>query len=91
MKKRKTPATPATPWSKSPEGVAAYTATRAHAQELANETGFDIGLECNELFRTWNTFTLPMRENRRGHELRCEVVSCEDIDRCQPGHGPRAS
>lgn len=77
-------------WADSQEGVAAYIASRAAAQEIANRTGFDIGIECNELFKTWNTFTLPQRQNRRGHELQCEVVMCENLDRCQPGHGPRA-
>jgi hypothetical protein len=76
-------------WRDSPAGVAAYIASRATAQGIANRTGFDIGIECNELFRTWNTWTLPMRKNRCGHELTCEVVSCENLDRCQPGHGPR--
>jgi hypothetical protein len=31
---------------------------------------------------------LPQRKNRYGFELRCEVVECENLDRCQPGHGP---
>jgi hypothetical protein len=26
-----------------------------------------------------------------GHELTCEVVSCESLDRCQPGHGPKGA
>lgn len=77
-------------WSDSVEGRTAYIASRAVAQEIANRTGFDIGIECNELFKTWNTWTLPQRRNRNGHELRCEVVSCENLDHCQPGHGPLA-
>jgi len=79
-----------TAWLETDEGQARYRAARAEAQKRANETGFDIGLERNDLFKTFSTFMLPRRENRTGHELRCEVVSCENLDRCQPGHGPMA-
>jgi len=81
---------PKVPWSQTQEGVTAYEIARANAQRLANESGFDIGLEANDLFREWRTMALPRRENRRGFELQCEVVSCESLDRCQPGHGPRS-
>ena len=29
-----------------------------------------------------------MSRRTYGHEATCEVVSCEDLDRCQVGHGP---
>lgn len=76
-------------WSQTAAGVAAYHAARAEAQTKANADGFDRGLECNDLFKSWHSFMLPQRKNRYGHELRCEVVSCETFNRCQPGHGPR--
>lgn len=73
-------------WRTSPTGVRAYIETRAKAQSQANETGFDHGLEANDLFKSWNMFMLPRKENRRGHELRCEVVYPER--NWKPGHGP---
>lgn len=75
-------------WSQTPAGIAAYVAARAKAQADANADGFDRGLEANDLFKVYRSFMLPQRQNRCGHELRCEVVSCEILDRCQPGHGP---
>ena len=63
-----------------------YEKVRAKAQTSANETGFYYGIERNAFGFT--CFMLPRRENRCGHELRCEVVSCEDLKKCQPGHGP---
>ncbi len=80
---------PKVPWSATPAGIDAYVKARAHAQVAANGDGIDRGLEANDLFKQWHTFMLPQRKNRYGHELRCEVVSCENLDRCQPGHGPR--
>lgn len=76
------------PWSQTPASSVAYTAARAEAQRKANETGYDYGLEANDLFREWRSFMLPQKQNRRGHELMCEVVSCEVLDRCKYGHGP---
>jgi len=67
-----------------------YKQARASAQAKANETGYDHGLELNTVFKTWNVFMLPCKRNRYGHELRCEVVSCEHLNRCKPGHGPTA-
>lgn len=77
-----------TRWADTPAGQTAYIAARAKAQAAANADGFDRGLEVNEIFREYTIRMLPQRRNRFGHELRCEVVSCENIDRCQPGHGP---
>lgn len=75
-------------WRDTPAGNTAYIAERAKAQALANEHGYDIGIECNELFKTWRSFALPMRHNRCGFELTCEVVMPENLAKCQPGHGP---
>lgn len=77
------------PWSQSPAGLAAYTEARAKAQEQCNADGYDRGIEANDLFRQWHVFMLPQRNNRAGHELRCEVISCERINHCATGHGPR--
>lgn len=87
---RRTKADP-TAWRDSPAGNASYEAARAEAQKKANRTGFDHGIEPNDLFKEWHTFMLPRRENRYGHEASCEVVMCENLDRCQAGHGPMAS
>jgi hypothetical protein len=77
-----------TTWRFSAEGQRAYIACRAEAQIAANADGFDRGLEANDVFKTFRHFMLPRRENRCGHELQCEVVSCENLERCQTGHGP---
>lgn len=78
-----------TAWRNTPAGHAKWQAARTEAQLKANATGFDYGLEANDLFKSFSVFMLPRRENRYGLELRCEVVSCEFLDRCQPWHGPR--
>ncbi len=78
-----------TAWRSTATGHAAWSTARELAQRQANETGFDYGLEANDLFKSFHSFMLPRRENRCGHETRCEVVSCEDMTRCQQGHGPR--
>lgn len=75
-------------WTHEPFAPELYCVAKASAQQQANETGFDVGLERNDIFKTFRTFLLPRRENRRGHELACEVVSCEDLAKCWPGHGP---
>ena len=74
-------------WAQTLEGDQKYREARAEAQRKANESGFDHGLERNDLFEDFHVFMLPRRENRYGHELRCEVVSCEFPAKCQPGHG----
>lgn len=65
-----------------------YVAARRDAQQRANETGFDYGLSFNRVFNEWTIRMLPMAVNRSGWELQCEVVSCEDLSKCQKGHGP---
>lgn len=63
-----------------------YHKARQEAQAQANRYGFDFGLESSgDGFRI---FMLPRRENRSGHELRCEVVSPERLANCRDGHGP---
>lgn len=79
-----------TAWRTSPEGTKRYHAARAEAQQRANDTGCDYGLEANDLFRTFSIRMLPKVANRFGHDLRCEVVSSEHESRQQPGHGWRA-
>lgn len=79
------------PWSKTPDGHSAYTVARDEAQRKANETGYDYGIEANDLMRHWHVFLLPQKKNRYGYERFCEVVMCEVLDRCQPGHGPMAA
>lgn len=63
-----------------------YASVRLEAQAGANRTGFDYGVE--KLGKDFRSFMLPGREYRFGFERRCEVVSCDRLDRCQPGHGP---
>jgi hypothetical protein len=67
-----------------------YEQVKAEAQDLANLYGFDYGVEkCGFPERPeYRYFMLPRRENRYGFELRCEVVSCTDLSKCRPGHGP---
>ncbi len=67
-----------------------YADARAEAQAKADETGFDYGLEWNDVFGQFHIFGLPQVQNRFGHELRCEVVYPTLLERCQPGHGPMA-
>lgn len=62
-----------------------YEDVRKEAQEKANKTGCDFGLEKNAFGYT--CFMLPRRENRFGHEARCEVVMSEKKN-WLPGHGP---
>jgi hypothetical protein len=70
------------------DGQRKYLDARRDAQQRANETGFDYGLEPFEDLQSFHVFMLPRRENRYGHETRCEVVMCERLSKCQPGHGP---
>lgn len=67
-----------------------YLRVRHEAQTAANQDGLDRGLEFSPLWKYWSYFVLPQRKSRSGQELRCEVVCCEYLDRCQPGHGPLA-
>ena len=63
-----------------------YQEARAKAQELADESGRDYGVEKDAF--GYHTLGLPRRENRYGHKTRCEVVHPSDLSKCQPGHGP---
>ena len=64
-----------------------YREVRAAAQALANELGFDHGIEKDAF--GYRFFMLPERQNRYGFELRCEIVVCENAVACQKGHGYR--
>lgn len=78
-----------TAWRTTPVGIEAYNAIRSAAQADANRDGYDRGIEANDLFKSWRSFILPARKNRSGHELWCEVVTCEVWDRIAPGHGSK--
>jgi hypothetical protein len=82
------PAATPTAWRDSLPGRAAYLTARNEAQAKADATGFDHGIEANDIFKEWRVFMLPRRESRFGHEARCEVVSCTRLSACQKGHGP---
>lgn len=62
-----------------------YDEAKKEAQSKANATGFDHGISKNAF--GYSICMLPRQENRTGFELRCEVVSCEDLAKIQPGHG----
>jgi hypothetical protein len=79
-----------TAWRDTPEGHAKWQRARAEAQQKANATGMDHGLEANDLFKEFTVRMLPAKQYRAGHELRVEVVHPEDLSRTQPGHGPMA-
>ena len=61
-----------------------YEEARKEAQKNANETGRDYGVSKNAF--GYGFFMLPNQENRRGYELRCEVVSPMTRS-AQKGHG----
>jgi hypothetical protein len=65
-----------------------YSEVRAKAQAEADADGFDRGLE--KFYDGYSYRMLPEKRNRCGHELRCEVVMCSTLSKCQPGHGPMA-
>ncbi len=54
----------------------------------ADWTAWDNSKMPPSLRGLWSVFTLPARQFRSCSELRCEVVSCSDLFRCPPGHGP---
>lgn len=65
-----------------------YEEAKKYAQERADQTGYDYGVEKSG--GAFRSFMLPQKRNRQGHELRCEVVSPMRLEKCQPGHGPLA-
>jgi hypothetical protein len=79
-----------TAWRHTPEGDAKYRAARAEAQLKANASGYDFGVEANDIFKNFNVMMLPSVENRSGYELRVEVVHPEDLSKTRRGHGPMA-
>lgn len=58
-----------------------YESSRRAAQTVANQTGRDVGIEWNDVFKHWHVFSLPLPQNRSGFELRCEVVRPENPPR----------
>ena len=52
----------------------AYSVAFEQATETANRLNMDVGLQRDAL-GGWSVFVLPRVENRRGEELRCQVVS----------------
>jgi hypothetical protein len=44
------------------------------AVDLADRVNMDVGL-AKDAFGGWSLFLLPRPENRRGEELRCQVVT----------------
>jgi len=79
-----------TAWRYTEKARETYTAAKLVAQARANETGFDHGIEWNDVFKACSVRMLPSKQHRSGSELRCEVVMCSDISKCQKGHGPCA-
>lgn len=77
-------------WRDTPDGRRGYHEARAEAQKAANEDGHDRGLEACDYSKSYVVFRLPRAHHRFGHELRCEVVSCESLDRTATGHGYQA-
>jgi len=75
-------------WRNTAAGQLTYMQRRAEAQSKANETGFDHLLTKNDIFKDYMVSMLPQRENRFGRDLDGEVVMCENLARCQKGHGP---
>lgn len=68
-----------------------YRAVRKHAQDEANRTGRDQGVEFNKLFKEYRAFPLPAAKHRQGFELRCEVVHPERLENTAQGHGHEAT
>jgi hypothetical protein len=64
-----------------------YEEVKKEAQARANLLGSDQGIEYNKIFKEYTTFGLPMAKHRCGHELRCEVVHPDNLEKTAPGHG----
>lgn len=75
-----------------------YESAKRAAVWRAETTGLDHGVEligtrwdgnkASAHLKHWVVYALPARRDRCDNELRCEVVSCSDLSRCHPGHGP---
>ena len=61
-----------------------YKCARSYAQKQADKIGWDYGIEWNTIYKYWHTFPLPRRENRYGHEVKCEVIYSNNP---KEGHG----
>jgi hypothetical protein len=62
-----------------------YSEAKAEATRRANLQGCDFGVEKD--VSGYHVLGLPMAKHRMGHELRCEVVNPDRLDKTQPGHG----
>jgi len=65
-----------------------YEEAFVHAQREANASGISRGIEkpvppCKS---EWTVIVLPRPQNRFGHELRCQVVATEHVDRVARGY-----
>lgn len=78
-------------WRETAEGRAKYTAARSKAQNESNADGFDRLLTKNDFAKNYFVNLLPRLENRYGRDLDGEVVMCERLENCRPGHGPLAT
>lgn len=67
-----------------------YPAAKAAAQARADATGMDVGLEWLGTYSGWVARGLPCKGSRFGSDRLVECVSCSDITKCFPGHGPSA-
>lgn len=68
-------------------GFKTYGEAFAHAQKSANEFGVSYGIEKPvPPYNEWNVLMLPGTKFRRGHELRCQVVATEHVDRVARGY-----
>lgn len=57
------------------------------AQEEANASGMSRGIEKPvPPYNQWSVIVLPRPQNRFGHELRCQVVATEHVDRVARGY-----
>ena len=57
---------------------AAVTRARQAVAIGVTDEGAEIGLTRNDLSKTYSIHYLPLRKNRAGWELRCEVVRASD-------------
>lgn len=65
-----------------------YNEMKNYAQQRADETGYDFGIQ--KLGQEYSVFMLPEKKYRFGRDLKCEVVMCTKLERCEKGHGPNA-
>jgi len=68
-------------------GFESYKEAFAYAQGEANKSGISRGIEKPvPPYNQWNVIVLPRPQNRNGHELRCQLVATEHVDRVARGY-----